>query len=170
MWRDWWMGELTTKTYRVMDMKRPIRRSEKPSSAKNNAVVGRKEEISISSAFPVLFFSFFFLWHETENEMQIIIISLSAYQYQSIQQVNDNEDRERETEKHTQNNGIRSICQHAKTSRQNHKIGIPPRLVYAHQSKFMIKPCPGSSLDDCYCWCCHSNNKFLPSVGVEWGA
>lgn len=51
----------TTTTYRVMDMKRPIRRSEKPSSAKNNAVVGRKEEISISSAFPVLFLYFFFL-------------------------------------------------------------------------------------------------------------
>lgn len=42
-WVFVWMGELMT-TYRVMDMKRPIRRSEKPSSAKNNAVVGRKEE------------------------------------------------------------------------------------------------------------------------------
>lgn len=55
------MGELTTTTttYRVMDMKRPIRRSEKPSSAKNNAVVGRKEEISISSAFSHSFSLFF---------------------------------------------------------------------------------------------------------------
>lgn len=74
---------------------------------------------------------------------------------------------ERETDKHTQNNGIRPIRQHTKTSRQNHKIGISPRLVYAHQSKFMIEPCPRSSLDDCCCWCCHSNNKFLPRVGVE---
>lgn len=58
-----WMGELTTTTttYRVMDMKRPIRRSEKPSSAKNNAVVGRKEEISISAAFSHSFSLFFCL-------------------------------------------------------------------------------------------------------------
>lgn len=60
------MGELmTTTTYRVMDMKRPIRRSEKPSSAKNNAVVGRKEEISISSAFPVLLLFFLITRNKT---------------------------------------------------------------------------------------------------------
>lgn len=48
-----WMGELmtTTTTYRVMDMKRPIRRSEKPSSAKNNAVVGRKNKYTILLSF-----------------------------------------------------------------------------------------------------------------------
>lgn len=55
------LGKLTTTTYRVMDMKRPIRRSEKPSSAKNNAVVGRKEEISVSSAFSHSFPLFSFL-------------------------------------------------------------------------------------------------------------
>lgn len=61
-WVFVWMGELTTTTtYRVMDMKRPIRRSEKPSSAKNNAVVGRKEEISISSAFSRSFSPFFLM-------------------------------------------------------------------------------------------------------------
>lgn len=61
-----------TTTYRVMDMKRPIRRSEKPSSAKNNAVVGRKEEISISSAFSHSFSLFFFSYDmKQNNEMQI---------------------------------------------------------------------------------------------------
>lgn len=73
-----WMGELTTTTYRVMDMKRPIRRSEKPSSAKNNAVVvGRKKYIiSFSRSFS-LFFSYD---TKQKNEMQISLISHSRYQ------------------------------------------------------------------------------------------
>lgn len=162
------LGKLTT-TYRVMDIKRPIRRSEKPSSAKNNAVVGRKEEISISSAFSLSFshsFSLFFSYdtkQKTKCRYHNFSLNISINQTNII---NDNEEKERETEKHTQNNRIRSIRQHTKTSRQNHKIGIPPRLVYAHQSKFMIKPCPGSSLDDCCCCCCHSNNKFYRAS--EW--
>lgn len=48
-------------------MKRPIRRSEKPSSAKNNAVVGGKEEISISSAFSRSSSLFFFSYEMNQK-------------------------------------------------------------------------------------------------------
>lgn len=96
-WVFVWMGELmrTTTTYRVMDMKRPIRRSEKPSSAKNNAVVGRKEEISISSAFPVLFL--FFSSYNTKQKTKCRYHDFSLKT--SIKQTNiadDNEERETE--------------------------------------------------------------------------